>query len=281
VTDGGIFRGSAFEERRLESRGRSLRYLVGGHGPPLVLVHGWGGAAWNYGELAPLLARRRRLLIPDLPGHGGSAALPAAATLAAYADAVAAVCAAEDAAPVDLFGHSLGGAVGLRLAVRRPELVRRLILAAAAGTSSSTRAAELTLTFFGIVQPGRLVARRARAVARSRVLRRAVFSRFSVSDASALTERGIDGFLRGTALHTDILSAAAALVREDPRRDLHRVACPVLCLWGARDRQVPAEDAIEYARRLRAPLRVIADCGHLLIGERPDACADAVDAFLS
>src|SRR5215217_8202265 len=145
------------EERRLERRGRSLRYLVGGNGPPLVLVHGWGGAAWNYVDLAPLLARRRRLLIPDLPGHGGSAPLPAAATLAAYADAVAAVCEAEHAAPVDVFGHSLGGAVGLRLAVRRPELVRRLILAAAAGTSSSTRAAELLLTFFGIVQPGRFV----------------------------------------------------------------------------------------------------------------------------
>src|SRR6266545_1993087 len=268
----------AFEERRLERRAWSLRYLVGGEGPPLVLVHGWGGAAWNFADLAPLLVARHRLLIPDLPGHGGSAALPAAATLAAYADAVAAVCEAEDPGPVDVFGHSLGGAVALRLAVRRPGLVRRLVLAAAAGTSSSTRAAELFLTFFGVVQPGRLVARRTGAVARSRLLRRAVFTFFSVSDPWSLTAPGIDGFLRGTALHTDLLSAEAALVREDQRPDLHRVTCPVLCLWGARDRQVPAEDAFEYARRLRAPLRVIADCGHLLIGERPDACADAVEA---
>jgi pimeloyl-ACP methyl ester carboxylesterase len=269
-----------FAERRLEARARSIRYLVGGDGPTLVLVHGWGGAASNFADLAPLLARRRRLLIPDLPGHGGSAALPAARALAAYADAVAAVCDAEHAETVDLLGHSLGGTVALRLAVRRPELVRRVVLAAAAGTSSTTRAAELTLTFFGIVQPGRLVARRTRAVARSRLLRRAVFTRFAVSDPWSLSERGIDGFLRGTILHTDVRSAAEALVREDPRTDLHRVTCPVLCLWGARDRQVPAEDAFEYARRLRAPLRVIADCGHLLIGERPDACADAVDVFL-
>ena len=76
------------------------------------------------------------------------------------------------------------------------------------------------------------------------------------------------------------MSAARALVRGDPRPDLHRVACPVLCLWGARDLQVPVDDAFQYARRLRAPLRVIADCGHLLIGERPDACAAAVEAFL-
>jgi pimeloyl-ACP methyl ester carboxylesterase len=52
-------------------------------------------------------------------------------------------------------------------------------------------------------------------------------------------------------------------------------------LWGARDNQLPVGDAFEYARRLRAPLRLIADCGHLLIGERPEACADAITGFLS
>ena len=70
------------------------------------------------------------------------------------------------------------------------------------------------------------------------------------------------------------------LVRDDPRLDLERVTAPTLVLWGARDRQVPIDDAFEYARRLRAPLRTIADCGHLLVGERPDACADAIGAFL-
>jgi pimeloyl-ACP methyl ester carboxylesterase len=54
------------------------------------------------------------------------------------------------------------------------------------------------------------------------------------------------------------------------------VRCPVLVLWGARDNQLPVGDAFDYARRLRARLRVIADCGHLLIAERPEACADAI-----
>jgi pimeloyl-ACP methyl ester carboxylesterase len=55
----------------------------------------------------------------------------------------------------------------------------------------------------------------------------------------------------------------------------------VLVLWGGRDRQVPIDDGFEYARRLRAPIRVIADCGHLLIGERPDVCAAAIEEFCS
>jgi pimeloyl-ACP methyl ester carboxylesterase len=46
---------SGFVERRAEVKAASLRYFVGGEGPPLVLVHGLGGAASNWTELAPLL----------------------------------------------------------------------------------------------------------------------------------------------------------------------------------------------------------------------------------
>ena len=86
----------------------------------------------------------------------------------------------------------------------------------------------------------------------------------------------MEGLLAGSALHTDLHSVVPALVLDDPRRDLASVRCPTLLLWGAQDRQTPVADAFEYARRLRAELRVIPDCGHLLIAERPDACAHAL-----
>ena len=269
-----------FVERIHRRRGVGLRYFTAGEGPPLLLVHGYGGAAWNFTELAPLLPGRR-LLIPDLPGHGASAPLPAAPTLAGFADVLASLCAEEGIAQVDVVGHSLGGVVGLRLAERQPQLVRRLVLAAAAGISSSTRAAEIAMTVAGLVKPARIAARRLERIASSRRLRRLVFGSFEVSNADMLSERAIHGFLRGAALHTDALAAGLALAKDDPRRGLERVRCPVLVLWGGRDRQVPVADGFEYARRLRAPVRVIADCGHLLIGERPDVCARAIDEFLA
>jgi pimeloyl-ACP methyl ester carboxylesterase len=77
-----------------------------------------------------------------------------------------------------------------------------------------------------------------------------------------------------------VRSPAWALIRDDPRRELDDVRCPVLVLWGARDLQVPVADGFEYARRLRAPLRALADTGHLLIAERPEACAAAIEDFL-
>jgi pimeloyl-ACP methyl ester carboxylesterase len=261
------------QERWHERRGARIRYFEGGHGPPLLLVHGFGGAAWNFSELAPLLPGRR-LIVPDLPGHGGSSPLPAT-TIPGFADVVASLL----DEPADVVGHSLGGVVALRLAERHPRLVRSVVLAAAAGISSSTRLAEITIALAGIVQPGKLAGRRVERVARSRRLRNLVFGSFEVANPDLLSERAVHAFLRGPALHTDALGAGLALAADDPRADLEGVRCPVLVLWGARDRQVPLEDGFEYARRLGAPLRVIADCGHLLIGERPDVCARAVLEF--
>jgi pimeloyl-ACP methyl ester carboxylesterase len=272
---------AGFEVRFLELPGGRLRYLAAGEGEPVLLVHGLGGAAANWLALAPLLLPGRRLLVPELPGHGGSSPLPAAPSLNAYADPLAALLEREGAAPAVVIGHSLGGAIAVRLAIRRPDTVRAVVLAGAAGISSATRSARYALTITGLLKPGRKIAPHRGRVARSALLRRIVFGRWGAADPPALPPDVVEAFLAGPARHTDTVSAAKALVRDDVRYDLGRVACPVLVLWGARDNQLPIGDAFEYARRLRAPLRAIADCGHLLIGEHPAACADSITAFLS
>src|SRR5207244_6325416 len=103
------------EERFADLKGVRMRYFVGGKGPPLILVHGLGGAASNWTELTPLLLERYRLLVPDLPGHGGSTALPAVSGLEPFADRVALVAEREGMLPAAVVGHSLGGMGVLRL----------------------------------------------------------------------------------------------------------------------------------------------------------------------
>lgn len=265
-----------FEERR---SGR-LRTLVGGSGPPLLLVHGLGGTAANWSALAPALAARHRVVVPDLPGHGRSEPLGRAATVDPFAEAVLEAAEAEGALPAPWVGHSLGGLVALRAAVLRPEAVTGIVLAAAAGISSASRTARAAVTVIGVTRPGRLLAGRRRRVARSRLGRTLAFGWWGVADPAGLDPAAAESFLLGPALHTDTLNAGRALVDSDPRRDLDRVACPCLCLWGTNDNWVPLADGMEYARRLRAPIRTIADCGHLLIGERPHAVLRAVNEFV-
>ena len=270
-----------FEERELEWRGTRLHYAAGGDGPPLILVHGLGGTIENWRALAPSLAARHRVLVPDLPGHGRSELLPEARDVDTLAEAVLGIADAEEAGDAVWIGHSLGGLVALRAAVLRPDAVRGLVLAAAAGIGSATRAAQVMLAVLGVARPGRLIAPYRHAWAHSRLGRRAAFGWWGVADPDALEPELAEAFLVGPAHHIDTRQAGRALLASDPRAELDRVPCPCLCLWGASDNWVRVDDGVEYARRLGAPLRTIAGCGHLLIGERPDACLAAIRDFVA
>jgi pimeloyl-ACP methyl ester carboxylesterase len=270
-----------FEEREVTVSRSRVRYFTGGSGPPLVLVHGLGGMATNWRLVAPGLARERRLVIPDLPGHGRSEPLREnGRTLDPFTEAVLAVAEEEDALPAPFVGHSLGGLVSLHAAARRPNDVQGLVLAAPAGISSATRLGEAVVTILGVIQPGRLAGRGARVLSQSPLGRRFAFW-WGVSDPVGLDPAMAHAFLQGPPLHTDTLTAGQALVATDLRTDLDRVRCPCLCVWGADDRWVPLTDGVEYARRLRAPLRIIAGCGHLSIGERPDVVTRTIREFVA
>lgn len=266
-----------FSARYCDVKGARLRVFEAGKGPAVLLLHGLGGAAANWLAVAPALAVRARVVIPELPGHGASTALPAPVpTLDTYADRVAGVF----DEPGVVAGHSLGGLVALRLASRHPQLVSGLVLAGSAGISTGTRRSQRALAVASLIQPGKRIAPLRRVVSGRSMLRQIAFGPVSVADPRALDPRVGEAFLAGAALHTGVREAADALVRTDPLRDVDRVRVPALVLHGARDRMVPLRDAFEYARRLDAPLRVIADCGHLLIGERPHAVVDAIGHVL-
>jgi pimeloyl-ACP methyl ester carboxylesterase len=271
-----------FEERRTAVKGVDLRYFVSGAGDtPIVLVHGLGGAAANWFAVAPELARHHRVVVPDLPGHGGSAGVPGLPNLAPFAEIVHELAAREGALPGLFVGHSLGAVVALRHAVRYADETLGIVLAGAAGIRSSTRTAQVLLALTALVQPGRRLAPHRRRIASSPRLRTAVFGGWGASDPSALAPEAADALLVDVPLHTDVADSSSALVRDGVRPLLGEVRCPTLVLWGARDTQVPLEDAFAYARGLDAELRVLADCGHLLVVERPAACVDAIESVLA
>ena len=90
-----------------------------------------------------------------------------------------------------------------------------------------------------------------------------------------------EAFLSGPPQHTDTLTAGKALVATDTPLRPRPGDVPVPLPLGRAGQLGAAADGMEYARRLRAPLRVIADCGHLSIGERPDVVPRASREFLA
>lgn len=109
-----------------------MSYLrAGDHGPVTVLLHGWGAFKELWWMTLRDLGRDHRCFALDFPGHGGSP-IGRADTIVGLADAVAAFCDDLGLRDVALFGHSMGGCVATELALRRPDLLRRLILVDAA-----------------------------------------------------------------------------------------------------------------------------------------------------
>ena len=253
-----------------------VEYHVGGEGPEVVLVHGLGGSAANWVEVIPELVRRHRVIAVDLPGHAGSPAPARGAGMDDFAAATAGVLDAEGVREALVAGHSFGGLVALRLARSRPELVRGLLLVAPAGIATTSRVVEAVVVAAATIRPGRAAARFRHRWAERAWYRRVLFRPWFVSDPVALTPRATHGLLSAQPRHTNTRVAGRAMIADDPRRELDGIACSAIVLWGARDAQLPLGDAFEYARRLRARLRLVADCGHLVIVERPHAVLDAL-----
>jgi esterase len=104
-----------------------VSYGTEGAAPPLLIVHGLFGSARNWGAIAKRLATDRPVIAVDMRNHGDS---PWADThdYPAMAKDLAGVIAAHGS-PMDVLGHSMGGKAAMMLALTRPELVKRLLIA--------------------------------------------------------------------------------------------------------------------------------------------------------
>jgi pimeloyl-ACP methyl ester carboxylesterase len=239
-----------------------------GDGAPLVLLHGLGASRRLWHRAAPLLARDRLVLAPDLPGFGDSAPAGPGFEFEAVIDALADPLAERAGGPFDLLGSSLGGAVALEFAVAYPERVRRLVLAAPAGFSP--RPWPLALAAGGLADSVLAVRRVAGSrLAASATARRALLwgavaepQRLSPSDARLILESSRRASRLGPAL--------AAVLQEDLRPRLVALEVPLGFIWGERDRVIPIS-TLESIRALRADVvaETIPGAAHIPQLERP------------
>jgi 2-succinyl-6-hydroxy-2,4-cyclohexadiene-1-carboxylate synthase len=110
--------------------GIQLEVSIAGRGPSLLALHGFTGTARTWIRLADDLGGERRVIAPDLLGHGRSSAPsdPSRYALEHQADDLAALLAAIDALPADVVGYSMGARLALVLALRHPDAVSALLL---------------------------------------------------------------------------------------------------------------------------------------------------------
>ncbi|WJH35401.1 alpha/beta hydrolase [Paenibacillus sp. CC-CFT747] len=120
-----------------EVNGLKMYYEIhGSGGHPLVLLHGaYSSIESSFGSLIPELAKTRQVIAVELQGHGRTADIDRPLSCQQLADDVAGLLRQLNIGQADVFGYSLGGGVGLQMAIRHPESVRKLAVASVNYTS--------------------------------------------------------------------------------------------------------------------------------------------------
>ena len=248
-----------------------LNFLaVGESGPPALLLHGFGSdrSSWrlNQGEVGKVA----RSIAVDLPGHGLSPTDVGDGSVATLSRSVEAFAEKRFSEPVHLIGHSLGGAIAVDLAHRRPDLVRSLFLVAPAWIGRRIDAAflnryvamesveEAEEVLRGLVARPRLIGRQMAVAVLAEIERPGVRAAMKTIAAS-LIEAG-----------PAIASAAAAV---------GGMALPKQVVWGAADLTREPDEGTLAA--LKAEVTVLPETGHLPHMENSAEVNRLLRAFLA
>ena len=247
--------------------------------PPLVLLHGLNNSCLSWSRVAPLFAKDRRVLMPDLPGHGQSERPNVAYELDWYARIMAGWLEALGLEQVDVVGHSFGGGVAQMLLLRCAERIRRLVLVAAGGLGKGVgrwlRFASLpyVVEYFG--QPfmplGTHLALRS--------VRKGV-TRKDIADLGRLNAQpgSARAFARSVRNVVDWRGQKHSFFHR--AHEIPQLPA-MLIVWGDRDAIIPIEQGRALVARLRgARFKAFEHCGHYPHNEQPELFARVTRDFL-
>ncbi|HVV10731.1 alpha/beta fold hydrolase [Amycolatopsis sp.] len=258
-----------------------------------VYVHGLGGSATNWTDLAALLSPFANGISVDLPGFGMSEPLADFDfSLDSHAAQLAAFVEGLDAGPVHLVGNSMGGAVTLLVAARRPELVRTLTVISPAMPDRRPDPRRLSDPLMALAYLP-LIGRRARRKLASYGPRERAEQviRLCFADPDAFPRHRLDELTEEHSARIGLKWANTAMAQSTMgifRTWFARgpaslwaiaplVSAPSLVVWGTEDRVISVRRAGRTARVLRkGRLLVLPRTGHVAQMERPVAVAKAV-----
>jgi pimeloyl-ACP methyl ester carboxylesterase len=271
----------------LTLHGQRLAYLEAGQGPPLLLIHGIAEAAWAWEVIIPALARKHRVIAPDLLGHGRSAKPRGDYSLGNQATLMRDLMISLDIDHATLVGHSLGGGITMQFAYQYPERCERMVLVASGGLGQ-----DVTFVLRSLGLPGAdLVAplflsntTRGVMLGAARWLgRRGV----KASPGQKAMWRSYAG-LTEPATRAAFIATVRAVVDQRGQRvsALERLylaqSMPTLLLWGEKDRIIPVSHARSAHEEMPGSrLEVINDAGHFVQLEKPQRVAELILDFLA
>ena len=260
-------------ERQVMLAGISTAVLVGGDGPPIVLLHGPGEFAFTWLRVIPELVKTARVIVPDLPGHGasllGEAPLDADRVLSWLGELIEQTC----ASPAYLVGHLLGGAIGTRFTIAHSEKLRGLVLVDTFGLCRLRPSPLFTLTMINFLA-------RPTAGSRDRFFRQCFVDMNRLQDQLGPLWQPLMTYALERANSADQKAALRSLMpefgwRAIPEKELAKISAPTTLIWGRHDRQTRLAVAQQASLRYAWPLHIIEDAADDPAFEQPEAVLGA------
>lgn len=245
--------------------GLSVNYEVVGDGPPVVLLHGWGGCIASMGPIREALRTDHTVVTVDLPGFGMSEPPHDSWSTAEYGHCIGEMLLAAGFSEVlCVVGHSFGGKVAVQLALEGTVRVNSLILAGTPGARLPL--SEETKRSIARVKRGKKLARMLPGP-----LRRSIEARYA--------KLGSEDYRNASGVMRDIL---VKTVNEDIRDILPGISVPTLLVFGANDTATPVEIGRIMESQIKGSgLVVMENSGHFAYLDEPAAFNAVARSFLS
>jgi pimeloyl-ACP methyl ester carboxylesterase/predicted amino acid-binding ACT domain protein len=255
--------------RTLKVGDRHASWAVGGDGPPVVFLHGWGLGHRSYrGALGELVARGCRVYAPALPGFGGTSDLPVERRTiegyAAWVDAFLVAVGIDE--PVLVIGHSFGGGVAIRLAHDAPTRVRQLVLINSVGHPTGSSGSTLTAA----------PADRPMWQYGMHFAKELFWSRDGYRVVQAVSEDLVWNMVVNPRAFFEIGTVARRADLSGELAELHRRELPILVLWGGGDGVLPMSSFEALCAAIGTEGKVLRG-GHSWLLANPRAFSDVLD----
>ena len=272
--------------RYVDLHGHRMAYRDEGSCEVLLLLHGMAGSSESWGPVLTTLAKRYRVVAPDLLGHGLSDKPRTDYSLGAFAAGLRDLLDALEISDATVVGHSLGGGVAMQFIYQHPEYCRRLILVSSGGLGPdvglllrmlSAPGAEFVLPFVAprpVVRLGNAVRSGLGAVGFTSPRAAEMWKTYS-----SFTDRPTrQAFLRTLRSVVDYRGQSVSALNR-----LHvRCEVPTLLIWGDKDQIIPIEHGYEaQAARAGSRLEILAGVGHFPQVEAPAEVAETIATFIA
>ena len=274
------------ELKYLELHGDRVAYRDAGSGETLLLIHGMAGSSETWRAVIPQLAKKYRVIAPDMLGHGQSDKPRGDYSLGAFAVWLRDLLDELGVTRATIVGQSLGGGVAMQFVYQHPDYCQRLVLISSGGLGPdvgwtlrllSAPGAELILPVIA-PKPVLNVGNKLRSWLSAAGIQSPRGAEIWSAYSSLSDSQTRHAFLRTLRSVVDYRGQAVSALNR-----LHLTSeLPTMAIWGDKDQIIPVDHA--YAAQAARPgsrLEVLAGVGHFPHVERPTDVVDLIDDFIT